>query len=971
MPISQLYRLIRYPAIYALASLLLVLAAMYAASWQIQRSMEADREPPLIKAVETYADTLEAGTTNSRAMGAAILLGLTNQTVKQIAQGELPPDVPAARSITDALRTQFSADVFFVNAQSEILTYSGEENLRAWGRKLSFFPGIKLAMQGTSNVYPAVDQDDTDRGIYLAAPIHAASNTASKPIGAVVVKIGADKLDALLKSWDGGIAVLLSPQGVVFSTSREDWLFRMAGVMSTSQIADARDSRQFGITWEHTTPVPLPFTVNTSEASIDGVRYAVRSHSLDWHDTHGDWKLVMLEQRAPWWTDWRALGITGLAGLITAWVLFWFYALVRNAAVLEKMNAQLQHNDTLLKESQLIAGLGSYILDIPTGSFSTSDTLDRLFGLDETYEHTIKGWTALIHPDDRAAVLDYFHNEVLGQRKAFNKEYRIIRHDDQACRWIYALGKLKFDAQGQALELHGTVQDITNRKQAELQLNNLLTLNKTILESSPAGIAVYTASGPCIMANEAYASTIGTTADEILKQDFRNNASWQRYGLLGFANQALETGSIIRHDVEGTTSFGRGIFVDCIFAPINISGKPHLLLIINDISERIAAERALTESMQQLQEKELAKSRFLAAAGHDLRQPLAAANLFIDALKFAKPTPEQNQIIQRLEQAMVTFNGLLDALLNISKLDSGIIRPEYTSINVSEIINWLDESFAPLAAEKKLGFKLHFQMKEPLAIRSDIGLVKSALMNLVSNAIKFTSEGAILISARRRGNTVLFQVWDSGMGIEAEYIERIFEEFYQINNPQRDRTSGLGLGLSIAKRALKLLDAEITCRSEIGHGTVFGFSLPLSDTSNVSAKPAATKTAQEVSISGTFAPGKRFVVVEDDALVAEALIKTLEALGGEVRHFHNAEDALRHGHIGHADYYIADFMLGGTLNGVQFLNQLRQQLGKPIHAVLMTGDTSPAFIKESANCAWPVLHKPVSLSKLIATLSPQ
>jgi PAS domain S-box-containing protein len=389
-----------------------------------------------------------------------------------------------------------------------------------------------------------------------------------------------------------------------------------------------------------------------------------------------------------------------------------------------------------------------------------------------------------------------------------------------------------------------------------------------------------------------------------------------------------------------------------------------VLAVGRDITE-------LNESRDELARKELAKSRFLAAAGHDLRQPLAAANLFIDALKFTKPSTDQIEIIQRLDQTMSTFNELLDALLNISKLDAGIIKPELSTFNVIQIINWVEQNFEPMARKKQLGFRLHFSMKEALNLHSDINLIKSVLMNLVSNAIKYTSSGAILVSARRRGDDVLFQVWDTGMGIKLEHMGLIFDEFYQIDNPERDRTSGLGLGLAISKRAISLVGGKIACRSRIGHGSVFEFRLPL-DKALVKAAP---KTWPEIKLDDvyqmSFARGKRFVVVEDDALISEAICKALEMMGGEVKRFECAEDALLGGDLERTHWYIADYMMGGALNGIQFLNRLRQRLGGPIRAVLMTGDTSPSFIREAENLEWPVLYKPVNIPKLISKLSEQ
>ena len=514
-------------------------------------------------------------------------------------------------------------------------------------------------------------------------------------------------------------------------------------------------------------------------------------------------------------------------------------------------------------------------------------------------------------------------------------------------------------------------QELDMRRQAENMSNDLSSFNKIILEKSSAGIAVYRHSGSCVMVNDAYASAMGKTTDELLAQDFRSSASWQINGLLDLANQALASRLTVRHDVECEISPGKVVVLDCIFSGIDISGERHLLLITNDVSDRVKAERALTESKHQLERKEMAKTRFLAAAGHDLRQPLTAANMFIHALKLSALTPRQSVLIERLDHSMSTFGGLLDALLNVSKLDAGIIKTRYSSIKVPDLIIWVEQNFAPMAREKKLAFRLYFPLKQTLFVRSDIGLVKSVLMNLVANAIKFTDAGSILVSARARGGEVLFQVWDTGMGIPDEYIEQIFDEFYQIDNPQRDRGGGLGLGLSIVKRTLALLGAKIECRSSIGRGTVFEFRLPLDGASYAPAVQRAPVLQDKTAPDSMFAIGKKIILVEDDELVAQATAACLAEMGGLVKCFGSAEEALINARTDATDCYIVDYMLGGSLNGIQLLRLLREQLGKPIHAVLMTGDTSSNFIRESADLDWPVKFKPVDVSELLASLYAQ
>ncbi len=677
---NYLYRIIRYPGVYLAISTLLVLLVMSVVAWSTFRDIEGDIEIPLVKTLGSYAATLESGTVSSRAMGAAILFGQENKEAKQLVLGTLPPDAPEVLSALDALRTLYIADtVFLVNKQGVVVAYSNKGNERGTGHDLSFRPYVQLAMQGTPNVYPAVGVINPDRGIYLAAPLRSATNITSGVIGVVVIKVGADKLDALLKTWKDGIAVLLSPQGVVFSASREDWLFRATGEMNAHRLEDIRRTRQFGGVLDQKSFQPWSVTFDKPETGIDGMHYAVRSLPLDWNDPEGDWKLVFLEPREPWWAYWSVLGFAGLAGLIAALGFFALYSLARSAFLLKDMNTALQRNeevlrknDALLKETQIIANLGSYVLDIPSGVWESSAILDNIFGISQIYERTVEGWTTLVHPDDRAMMDDYLRTEVINQGRDFDKEFRVIRNNDQTERWVHVLGKLKLGAQGKPLQMHGTVQDITERKNDETQIAKSLSLLNATLESTHDAILVVDLNNVWVLYNQKFVDLWHITDEIIFAKDDRAALSYvlnQLEDADGFLRKVIELYAIPEASSFDTINFKDGRIIERYSVPQRIGGKVvGRVWSFHDATERKQAEHALKKSLYQLEEKELAKTRFLAAAGHDLRQPLAAANLFIDALKFTDPTTDQNQIILRLEQAMATFNGLLDALLNISKL---------------------------------------------------------------------------------------------------------------------------------------------------------------------------------------------------------------------------------------------------------------------------------------------------------------
>ena len=388
------------------------------------------------------------------------------------------------------------------------------------------------------------------------------------------------------------------------------------------------------------------------------------------------------------------------------------------------------------------------------------------------------------------------------------------------------------------------------------------------------------------------------------------------------------------------------------------------ILVSFDITKRMAAELALKESLRKLEEQEVAKTRFLAVAGHDLRQPITAANLFLHGLKMTDPTELQRVLIEKLDDSMHTFADLLEGLLDISKFDAGLVKPKFSPFNLFALFRWLEQNFKQVAIDRNLQFRLSFPMNKVPAVNTDIGLLKSVLMNLITNATKFTSHGGILVSARIRGNSVLFQVWDTGIGIDKAHLPKIYDEFYQVANTQRNRNAGLGLGLSICKRTMSLLGGEITCRSIKGRGTVFSFSLPLDSTLSDSNNLTIEENSFIKTETESKACNKRIVVLEDDEQVASAFVDFLHGMGAEVRHFSDAESALKHDDISRADLFIVDYSLGGGINGLEFLQALQQKQPKPITAVIITGETSPQFMRSIAECQWSVFHKPIDVTTL-------
>jgi PAS domain S-box-containing protein len=395
---------------------------------------------------------------------------------------------------------------------------------------------------------------------------------------------------------------------------------------------------------------------------------------------------------------------------------------------------------------------------------------------------------------------------------------------------------------------------------------------------------------------------------------------------------------------------------------------------LTDITERRETEAALLLAKQEAdrarqtaESANVAKSRFLAAASHDLRQPLQANSLFVSALARTPLSFDQQKIVQHMTLATKTLGELLDALLDISRLDAGVITPQLAPIELYDIFQRLDNEFASLALEKKLRFKFFFPA-QPLVLLTDQHLLLGLLRNLVGNAIRYTDWGGILIGARLRGKTLLIQVWDTGIGIKEEFMPRIYEEFFQADNPQRDRNQGLGLGLSIARRMADLLGYRLSCQSRYGRGSLFEVNIPL-DTGGLHYTPMHYKTEVSDTPDLSLLKGRHCILIEDDPLVVGALDIWLSSHGIKTRCFFDSDSALLDPAIATTDFFITDFRMPGETNGIDFLNAVHNRLQHPICAVILTGDAASEQLDIFADLPWPVLHKPIQPDILLATLA--
>jgi len=384
----------------------------------------------------------------------------------------------------------------------------------------------------------------------------------------------------------------------------------------------------------------------------------------------------------------------------------------------------------------------------------------------------------------------------------------------------------------------------------------------------------------------------------------------------------------------------------------------------DDLQQQVdRATQALRQKKEEAESANLAKGRFLAAASHDLRQPTHALGLFVSRLAQLEHNELTWQVIRNLEASVQALQNLLDGLLDISRLEARAVSVKRQPFALAESLRALSVDLGELAREKGLVLQVRHS---DAWVDSDATLVYRILLNLVNNAIRYTEHGRILVAARRRldSQQVWLQVWDTGVGIALEHQEAVFGEFFQVANATRDRTKGMGLGLSIVRRTAELLGHEVTLRSRVGAGTCVTLKLPLCQ---APAQALSAPTAEEAT-PGSLAQ-VRVLVIEDDTLVRSALVTVLQGWGMRVAQadaWAPAQQLVAQGMV--PDLIISDFRLPPPCNGIEAISRLRTQLQSPVPACLISGDMHDALLAQAQAAGLVLLQKPVRAAKLRSLL---
>lgn len=379
--------------------------------------------------------------------------------------------------------------------------------------------------------------------------------------------------------------------------------------------------------------------------------------------------------------------------------------------------------------------------------------------------------------------------------------------------------------------------------------------------------------------------------------------------------------------------------------------------ISRDMTAHKQTEQILRRAKEEAERANLAKSKFLAAASHDLRQPVQALFFFVAALERRLQAHPARGVLADLERSLDSLNMLLDSLLDISKLDAGVVAPKETTFSVASLLDRMDSEFAPAARAKGLRLRV---VPSTAVIRSDPSLLSRVVQNLVANAVRYTESGRILVGCRLHGESLRIEVWDTGIGIPAERLDDIFEEFYQVGNAERDRSQGLGLGLAIVNRLARLLHHRVSVRSTLGQGSTFAIEVPLGEPSS------ATTAARRRVASQDRGPSRLVMIIDDEATVLRGLRLVLEEWGFEVLAATSEDEAIALLERLHRQpqAIVADYRLRDGRTGTDAIRHIRDLFHAAIPSIIITGDTAPERLREAEASGLSILHKPVQPPQL-------
>ncbi len=559
----------------------------------------------------------------------------------------------------------------------------------------------------------------------------------------------------------------------------------------------------------------------------------------------------------------------------------------------KKIEEILQRKEQMLSESQRIAHIGSWAMDLTTGQLSWSDEMYRIYGVTaEIFGHSVPALVELIYPDDRP-LMEKWIGDCLAGKKPAELDFRIVLADG-SIRFIRGRGEVQRDKDGKALRMVGSAQDISERKQAETELRIA-----AIAFESQEGIIITDAEHTILRANQAFSRISGYSAEEVIGKTpgmFASGLHDEEFHAAKW--RTIEQTGSWEGEMWNRRKNGE-IYPEwlTIAAVKNDSGIiTHYVATFIDITERKLAEQAMQEAELKANLANQAKSEFLANMSHEIRTPM---NAIIGMAKLAlrtELTPKQTNYLNKITYASQSLLSIINDILDFAKIEAGRLELELLPFSLDELLHYLSDIIDLKAKQKNIVVVTLVNEKTPRWLIGDTLRLGQILINLVSNAVKFTEKGRIIVSVtpeELNPETVRlrFSVQDSGIGMSSEQIERLFQAFSQADSSITRRYGGTGLGLSISKSLIEMMGGEIRVESTPGQGSTFSFTVLLGIPE--APPPLITRASRENSANiSACLSGRKVLLVEDNDINRELAIELLSGLGIKVEVAENGREGV-------------------------------------------------------------------------------
>lgn len=631
----------------------------------------------------------------------------------------------------------------------------------------------------------------------------------------------------------------------------------------------------------------------------------------------------------------------------------------------------LKESESRFKSIFERANVGIVFADAQCNLLLFNSFFSQLLGYSE-HELLRLSFEQFTHPDDFAKEMILFNELLAEKRQDYRMEKRYITKQGQQ-KWIDLSVTAIRNLENKIDYLVGVIVDITEKRQAAQNIEELNDFNSKIIEQSTLGIIVYHANGDCILANESAAKITGGSGEYLMQQNFYYISCWQDSGLLTHALRCLETGVNQHGQAHFISTFNRDVWIDFDFIRIIRGGESHLIMILTDVSGFKSAEQALFSAKLTAENANRAKSEFLANMSHEIRTPMNAIIGLSDlALGIKDLDPSVHNYLSKIYSSAEGLLAIINDILDYSKVESGYLELEIKELCLDRLLNNAMDLFNFLAGQKK-GIELIFNIDKniPKYLLGDELRLSQVLNNLINNAIKFTESGRVVIDVRQlnqeNNKSVLsFSVKDTGIGMTKEQMSNLFQVFSQADTSISRRFGGTGLGLNISQKLVQKMGGEIVVDSVLGQGSEFKFTikLPISSQKHEYDEilPLSEDTYQMIR-------GVDILLVEDNEINQLVAKDYLERMGLNVSIANNGLEAIKLLQQQSFDCVLVDVQMP-IMDGYETTRQIRQNANwKTLPIIAMTASV---MLKDRAACAEAGMNdfisKPIMPQQLIQTL---